>query len=62
MDWELVAQRRVEESSAVAKEEGREEGMKLVKRVFKLSNAGTSTANIAKQLNITESEVKEILE
>jgi len=41
--------------------EGRESGIKLAKKIFKLSQKGYTTAQIAQECNIEESEVKEIL-
>lgn len=43
-------------------EEGREEGIELAKKVFKLLNKGESISNIAKLCKISEEKVKEILE
>lgn len=43
-------------------EEGREEGILLTKKVFKLSNDGYSISQIAKECNRSESQVKKILE
>jgi orotate phosphoribosyltransferase-like protein len=54
MDWDLAA-RRYEEI-------GKEAGIELTKKVFKLRNAGISTEDIAKQLNMAENEAQEILE
>lgn len=43
-------------------EEGREEGIILTKKVLKLSNSGYTISQIAKECNISEDEVKKILE
>lgn len=43
-------------------EEGREEGILLTKKVFKLLNEGYSISEIAKECNISENQVKKILE
>lgn len=43
-------------------EEGREEGILLTKKVLKLSNSGYTISQIAKECNISEDEVKKILE
>ncbi|MGG7057924.1 hypothetical protein ACQPUY_07125 [Clostridium nigeriense] len=43
-------------------EEGREEGIELAKKVFKLLSKGESISNIAKICNISEEKVKEIIE
>ena len=43
-------------------EEGREEGIILTKKVFKLSNSGYTISEIAKECNISEDRVKKILE
>ncbi|AQR96478.1 hypothetical protein [Clostridium saccharoperbutylacetonicum] len=43
-------------------EEGREEGIILTKKVLKLSNSGYTISKIAKECNISEDEVKKILE
>ena len=43
-------------------EEGREEGIKLTKKVFKLLNNGESIESIAKICNISVDMVKEIIE
>ncbi|AGX44541.1 helix-turn-helix domain-containing protein [Clostridium saccharobutylicum] len=42
-------------------EEGREEGILLTKKVFKLVNGGYSISEIAKECNISENKVKNIL-
>ena len=42
--------------------EGIKRGIKLTKKVFKLSQKGCTIAQIAEKCNIEESEVKEILE
>ncbi|WP_140395218.1 helix-turn-helix domain-containing protein, partial [Clostridium saccharobutylicum] len=44
------------------REEGREEGILLTKKVFKLVNGGYSISQIAKECNISENQVKKILE
>lgn len=44
------------------REEGREEGILLTKKVLKLSNEGYSISQIAKECNISEDQVKKILE
>ena len=41
--------------------QGKAEGVKLTKTVFRLSSSGASTAEIAAQCNISEDYVKEIL-
>ena len=43
-------------------EEGREEGILLTKKVFKLSAEGYTISEIAKECNISENNVKKILE
>ena len=43
-------------------EEGREEGILLTKKVFKLSTEGYTISEIAKECNISENNVKKILE
>ncbi|BCZ47883.1 hypothetical protein psyc5s11_39500 [Clostridium gelidum] len=43
-------------------EEGREEGILLTKKVFKLSTEGYTIREIAKECNISENNVKKILE
>lgn len=43
-------------------EKGREEGILLTKKVFRLSNDGYSVSQIAKECNISENQVKKILE
>ncbi|GEP64126.1 hypothetical protein CBE01nite_18940 [Clostridium beijerinckii] len=43
-------------------EEGREEGILLTKKVLKLSNSGCTISQIAKECNISEEEVRRILE
>jgi DNA-binding NarL/FixJ family response regulator len=43
-------------------EEGIEEGILLTKKVLKLSNSGYTISQIAKECNISEEEVKRILE
>ena len=43
-------------------EKGREEGIVLTKKVFKLLNDGYSVSQIVKEFNISESQVKKILE
>lgn len=43
-------------------EEGREEGILLTKKVLKLSNSGYTISQIAKECNISEDEVRRILE
>lgn len=43
-------------------EKGKEEGINLTKKVFKLAATGESISDIAKICNISEDEVKEILE
>jgi predicted transposase/invertase (TIGR01784 family) len=43
-------------------EEGREEGILLTKKVFKLSMEGYTISEIAKECNISETNVKKILE
>jgi len=43
-------------------EEGREEGILLTKKVFKLSVEGYTISEIAKECNISENNVKKILE
>ena len=43
-------------------EEGREEGILLTKKVFKLSTEGYTISEIAKECNISEDNVKKILE
>ena len=45
-----------------AKEEGREQGILLTKKVFKLLNDGCEVSQIAKECNISENKVKKILE
>lgn len=42
--------------------EGIKRGIKLIKKVFQLSQKGCTIAQIAEKCNIEESEVKEILE
>ncbi|MGL5650030.1 MAG: Rpn family recombination-promoting nuclease/putative transposase [Clostridium sp.] len=44
------------------KEEGREEGIKLTKKIFKLSSSGKSLEEIAKECKMTVDEVKAIVE
>ena len=44
------------------RKEGREEGIKLTKKVFKLLNTGESIESIAKICNISVDMVKEIIE
>lgn len=41
--------------------EGRESGIQLAKKIFQLSQKGYTTAQIAQECSIEESEVKEIL-
>ena len=43
-------------------EKGREEWTLLTKKVFKLLNDGYSVSQIAKECNISENQVKKILE
>lgn len=43
-------------------EKGREEGILLTKKVLKLSNSGCTISEIAKECNISEEEVRRILE
>ena len=43
-------------------EKGREQGILLTKKVFKLLNDGYSVSQIAKECNISENQVKKILE
>lgn len=43
-------------------EEGREEGIILTKKVLKLSMQGYAISEIAKECNISEEQVKKILE
>lgn len=43
-------------------ENGREEGILMTKKVFKLLNDGYSISQIAKECNVSESQVKKILE
>ena len=43
-------------------EEGREEGIELAKKVFKLLNMGESILNIAKICGISEEKVRKIIE
>ena len=43
-------------------EEGREEGILLTKKVLKLSTQGYTISQIAKECNISEEQVKKILE
>lgn len=43
-------------------EKGREEGILMTKKVFKLLNDGYRVSQIAKECNISESQVKKILE
>lgn len=43
-------------------EKGKDEGIHLTKKVFKLANKGQSISNIAKICEISEEKVKEILE
>ncbi|OOM68703.1 hypothetical protein CLOBL_53150 [Clostridium sp. BL-8] len=43
-------------------EKGREEGILLTKKVLKLSNSGYTISQIAKECNISEEEVRRILE
>ena len=43
-------------------EEGREEGIILTKKVLKLSMQGYAISEIAKECNISEDQVKKILE
>jgi len=43
-------------------EVGKEEGILLTKKVLKLSNSGYTISQIAKECNISEEEVKRILE
>ncbi|NRY28973.1 putative transposase YdaD [Clostridium beijerinckii] len=43
-------------------EKGREEGILLTKKVLKLSNSGYTISEIAKKCNISEEEVRRILE
>ena len=45
-----------------ARTEGRAEGVELAKKIFKLSAKGNSITEIAKECQISEDEVKEILE
>ena len=45
-----------------ARTEGRAEGVELAKKIFKLSAKGISITEIAKECQISEDEVKEILE
>ena len=45
-----------------AREAGKEEGIELTKKVFKLNVAGYSLEKIAAECNISVSKVKEILE
>lgn len=44
------------------KEKGKLEGINLAKRVFKLLNKGESIENIAKICEISEEDVREIVE
>ncbi len=44
------------------REEGREEGIILTKKVLKLSMQGYAISEIAKECNISEDQVKKILE
>ena len=44
------------------REEGREEGILLTKKVFRLSTEGYTISEIAKECNISENNVKKILE
>ena len=44
------------------REEGRQEERQLVKKVFKLQGSGATPSEIAKECNITEEQVLEILE
>ena len=44
------------------RKEGREEGIKLTKKVFKLLNTGESIESIAQICNISVDMVKEIIE
>ncbi|WP_438544661.1 hypothetical protein [Clostridium sp.] len=43
------------------KEEGKEEGIKLTKKIFKLLNSGKSIDEIAKECEISVEEVEEIV-
>ena len=45
-----------------AEQRGKEEGINLTKKVFKLAAIGESISNIANICGISEDEVKEILE
>lgn len=65
-DWQQVEEiirgnpyREAVKNEGIA--EGRESGIKLAKKIFKLSQKGYTTAQIAQECNIEESEVKEIL-
>ena len=50
------------EAREAGKAEGREEGIELTKKVFKLNVAGYSLEKIADECNISVAKVKEILE
>lgn len=43
-------------------EKGREEGILLTKKVFKLLNDGYSVSQIAKECNVSENQVKKTLD
>ena len=50
------------EARTEGRAEGRAEGVELAKKIFKLSAKGNSITEIAKECQISEDEVKEILE
>ena len=54
-----ISRMRTAKNEGIA--EGRESGIQLAKKIFKLSQKGYTTAQIAQECNIKESEVKEIL-
>ena len=59
MGIDEIREKYLEEKGRV---EGKEEGINLTKKVFKLANKGESISNIAKICEISEEKVKEILE